>query len=149
MFVEEAVADQLVEQLADKARAIRLGHGLDPSTDMGPLISARHRDRVLSFVDGAKAEGARVVTGGGTATVDHFEGGFFVAPTVIAGVRNSMQVAQEEISAPSFRSSPGTTPTSSSCSPTTSLTGWRPASGPGTRRRPCAWPNAWMWAPCG
>jgi len=100
LFVEEPVADRLVEQLIAKARSIRLGHGLDPSTDMGPLISARHRERVLTFIEGAEGDGAEVVAGGGIADVEGLDGGFFLQPTVIAGVRNSMHVAQEEIFGP-------------------------------------------------
>jgi phenylacetaldehyde dehydrogenase len=100
LFVEEPVAEELVDRLSDKARAIRLGHGLDPATDMGPLISAQHRDRVLGFIKEAKSDGAEVVTGGAVATVEDWESGFFLQPTVISGVRNSMHVAQEEIFGP-------------------------------------------------
>jgi phenylacetaldehyde dehydrogenase len=100
LFVEEPVAQQLVEQLAAKARAVRLGHGLDPATEMGPLISAGHRQRVLGFIKEAEGDGAEVVAGGEIASVNDCAGGFFLEPTVITGVRNSMHVAQEEIFGP-------------------------------------------------
>ena len=100
LFVEEPIAEQLVERLAEKARGIRLGHGLAPTTDMGPLISARHRERVQSFIDGARSDGAEVVAGGAAATIEGLEGGYFLQPTVIAGVSNTMHVAQEEIFGP-------------------------------------------------
>ena len=100
LFAEAPIAAQLTEQLSEKARAIRLGHGLDPATDMGPLISARHRERVLGFIKEARSDGAEVVAGGEVAYVDKLEGGFFLQPTVISGVTNSMHVAQEEIFGP-------------------------------------------------
>jgi phenylacetaldehyde dehydrogenase len=100
LFVEQPVAQRLVERVAEKAQAIRLGHGLDPATDMGPLISAGHRERVLGFIKQAQDDGAEIVTGGDVAAVEELEGGFFLQPTVIARVSNSMHVAQEEIFGP-------------------------------------------------
>jgi phenylacetaldehyde dehydrogenase len=99
LFAEAPVAAELADRVADKARQVRLGHGLDPHTEMGPLISAPHRERVHSFVTGAAADGAEVVAGGGHAEVAGL-GGYFFEPTVIAGVRNDMPVAQEEIFGP-------------------------------------------------
>jgi acyl-CoA reductase-like NAD-dependent aldehyde dehydrogenase len=80
LLVENRVAEELVERLVQRARSLRLGHGLQPETQMGPLISSRHRERVLGYVSAA--------------------GGFFVEPTVISGVGNGMRVAQEEIFGP-------------------------------------------------
>jgi acyl-CoA reductase-like NAD-dependent aldehyde dehydrogenase len=67
---------------------------------MGPLISAGHRERVLGFIKQAQHDGAEIVTGGDVAAVEELEGGFFLQPTVIARVSNSMHVAQEEIFGP-------------------------------------------------
>ncbi len=100
LFVEAPVADELVARVSDKARQIRLGHGLDPETQMGPLISANHRTRVLGYVASAVADGASVQVGGSEASVEGFDGGFFVQPTVITGVRNEMRIAQEEVFGP-------------------------------------------------
>jgi phenylacetaldehyde dehydrogenase len=100
LFVEEPVADEVVGRLATRARSLRLGHGLDPSTEMGPLISDRHRERVLSYVRLAEDEGAEIVAGGQKADVGEYPDGFFTQPTVIGGVRNDMRVAQEEIFGP-------------------------------------------------
>ncbi len=100
LFVEAPVADELTARVSEQAKSIRLGHGLDPQTQMGPLISAQHRARVLAHVGSATQEGAEVTTGGGVASVDGLEGGFFLQPTVISGVRNDMKVAQEEIFGP-------------------------------------------------
>jgi phenylacetaldehyde dehydrogenase len=100
LFVEAPVADELVERVSDKARQIRLGHGLDPETQMGPLISANHRKRVLGYLGSAVDDGANVEVGGKEATVDGLEGGFFLQPTVVTGVRNEMRIAQEEVFGP-------------------------------------------------
>jgi acyl-CoA reductase-like NAD-dependent aldehyde dehydrogenase len=67
---------------------------------MGPLISSNHRSRVKGYVDAAREQGADVVVGGEDATVPGYEGGFFLQPTVINGVRNEMKVAQDEIFGP-------------------------------------------------
>jgi acyl-CoA reductase-like NAD-dependent aldehyde dehydrogenase len=100
LFVEAAVADELTDRVAAQAEEIRLGSGLDPDTQMGPLISANHRTRVKGYVDQARQEGAEIATGGAEATVAGFEGGFFLEPTVLAGMRNDMRAAQEEIFGP-------------------------------------------------
>jgi acyl-CoA reductase-like NAD-dependent aldehyde dehydrogenase len=100
LFVEAPVADELVSRVAERAGKIRLGSGLDPQTEMGPLITAAHRARVKGYVDEARDEGVDVVAGGDEASVEGFEGGFFLEPTVLNGVRNEMKVAQEEIFGP-------------------------------------------------
>ncbi len=76
---------------------LSIGHGLaDP--DVGPLISARQLDRVLSFIGSARGDGAEVVAGGGIPDTHH--GGHFVVPTLLQGVTNDMRVAREEIFGP-------------------------------------------------
>jgi acyl-CoA reductase-like NAD-dependent aldehyde dehydrogenase len=100
LFAEAAVADELAATVSEQAKAIRLGSGLDPETQMGPLISSAHRTRVKGYVDSARDQGADVLVGGDDAVVPGLEGGFFLEPTVINGVRNDMKVAQEEIFGP-------------------------------------------------
>jgi phenylacetaldehyde dehydrogenase len=100
LFVEEAAEPEVVDRLVAKAAEVRLGHGLDPLTDMGPLISASHRRRVLGHVTAAREGGAQIAVGGAEARPDGLEDGFFVQPTVVRGVRNEMPVAQEEIFGP-------------------------------------------------
>jgi acyl-CoA reductase-like NAD-dependent aldehyde dehydrogenase len=100
LFVEAPVADELVDRVVDQAAAIRLGSGLDPETQMGPLISANHRTRVRSYVASAADQGAEVAVGGHDASVEGLQGGFFLEPTVLKGVRNDMKAAQEEIFGP-------------------------------------------------
>ena len=100
LFVEASVAEELVDRVVEQAGAIRLGSGLDPATQMGPLISANHRTRVKSYVDSAAEQGAEVAVGGHEASVEGLQGGFFLEPTVLKGVRNDMKAAQEEIFGP-------------------------------------------------
>ena len=100
LFAEASVADELVARVSERAGAIRLGSGLDPESQMGPLISSAHRTRVKGYVESAREQGAEIVVGGDDAAVDGLEGGFFLQPTVISGVRNDMKVAQDEIFGP-------------------------------------------------
>jgi acyl-CoA reductase-like NAD-dependent aldehyde dehydrogenase len=100
LVVHERVADELLERLAAQVSGIRLGRGLDPDTQMGPLISERQRTHVLGLFEAARAEGAETVVGGGAAVVDGLEKGFFVAPTVFDRTRNDMRINREEIFGP-------------------------------------------------
>jgi acyl-CoA reductase-like NAD-dependent aldehyde dehydrogenase len=100
LVVHERVADPLLERLAERVSAIHLGRGLDADTEMGPLVSARQRDRVLDLYHSAIDEGAVVVAGGGPATVEAYPKGFFVQPTIFDGTRNDMRINREEIFGP-------------------------------------------------
>jgi acyl-CoA reductase-like NAD-dependent aldehyde dehydrogenase len=100
LVVHERVADSLLERLAERVSSIRLGRGLDAETEMGPLVSARHRDRVLDLYHSAIDEGAVVVHGGGAATVEGHPKGFFVQPTIFDATRNEMRINREEIFGP-------------------------------------------------
>jgi aldehyde dehydrogenase (NAD+)/betaine-aldehyde dehydrogenase len=96
VLVEASVYDEFVSGFAARAEKVRVGDPLDPETQMGSLISPAHRDRVHGFVERGRGEGAEVVAGG-----DPAEGtGAFYPPTVLAKVRSSMEVAQEEIFGP-------------------------------------------------
>jgi acyl-CoA reductase-like NAD-dependent aldehyde dehydrogenase len=96
VLVEQSLYDDFVRQFTEKARAIKVGDPLDPETQMGSLISNAHRDKVHSFVETGRDEGAEVVAGGEPADGR----GAFYPPTVLANVDNRMVVAQEEIFGP-------------------------------------------------
>jgi phenylacetaldehyde dehydrogenase len=96
LFVQEKSYDRVLEGVSKAAKAIRLGPGLDPQSEMGPLVSKTQFDRVTGFLRSGKEEGARTVTGGGR----YGEIGFFVQPTVIDGTTDKMRVYQEEIFGP-------------------------------------------------
>lgn len=96
LYVHRRAYDRFVEGLADKASAIRVGHGLDSASEMGPLISAEQFDRVSDYVAGSRKDGASVLTGGES----HGNAGYFYRPTVIAGARSDMAAVREEIFGP-------------------------------------------------
>jgi acyl-CoA reductase-like NAD-dependent aldehyde dehydrogenase len=99
LFVEETIYDKFVAQLADMATAVRLGPGLDPETKMGPLVSRNQQERVLDYIRIGK-EAKASVAAGGKSPDGELAGGFFVEPTVFAGVTNDMRIAREEIFGP-------------------------------------------------
>jgi acyl-CoA reductase-like NAD-dependent aldehyde dehydrogenase len=99
-LVQSGIYDEFVEKLDAKARAIRIGDPRDPSVQLGPVISARQRQRVLEYVKIGLSEGARLVTGGRVPSDPALARGFFVEPTVFAGVTPAMRIAQEEVFGP-------------------------------------------------
>jgi acyl-CoA reductase-like NAD-dependent aldehyde dehydrogenase len=96
VLVERPLYDEFVNRFSDAARQLKVGDPLDPETQVGSLVSHAHRDRVHSFVEKGREEGAEVVTGGEPGDGN----GAFYPPTVIAKVESSMTVAQEEIFGP-------------------------------------------------
>ena len=100
LFVHEMVRDQVMEGLAGFARSLKLGSGLSPDTQMGPLVSQVQFDRVSSYIDSAASEGATTVVGGGAAEVEGCPGGYFMQPTVLADTAPGMKAVEEEIFGP-------------------------------------------------
>ena len=98
LIVDEAVRDELLQKIADKAAGYVPGDPLDPATKMGSVVSQEQMDRVLGYIDAGRAEGAQAMIGGGRVRTD--SGGFFVEPTIFDGVRNDMTIAREEIFGP-------------------------------------------------
>ncbi|HEY9182517.1 MAG TPA: aldehyde dehydrogenase family protein, partial [Gammaproteobacteria bacterium] len=96
LYVHRKIFDRVVEGVGGAAQAIRLGPGLDPNTQMGPLVSREQQERVLGYIQSGRAEGASVIAGGDAPT----HSGFYVKPTVMADVKRSMRVVQEEIFGP-------------------------------------------------
>jgi acyl-CoA reductase-like NAD-dependent aldehyde dehydrogenase len=99
-LVQASIYDEFVEKLKVKTEKIRIGDPSDPTTQLGPVISARQRDRVLSYCNSGRAEGARLVTGGKAASVAGHENGYFVEPTVFADVASDLRIFQEEVFGP-------------------------------------------------
>ncbi|WP_206336143.1 phenylacetaldehyde dehydrogenase StyD [Streptomyces torulosus] len=96
ILVHRSLYDRVVKALADAAKSLVLGDPLAPETTMGALISSDHRERVLAYIEKGKAEGARLVAGGGRPRRD----GFFVEPTIFADVAEDATIAREEIFGP-------------------------------------------------
>ena len=100
LLVQRSIHDDVVERLVEQARALRLGDPWSEDTQLGSLVGAAHYDRVHGYVERGIADGARLATGGGLATVPGCEGGFFHEPTVFDQVDPSSVIAQEEIFGP-------------------------------------------------
>jgi len=100
LLVQRPVYDQVCARVIEKARAIRLGNPLDDSTEMGPVANRAQLDRILSMIDQAGAEGAKIVTGGRKATGPGLEDGYFIEPTVIIDVDPALTIAREEVFGP-------------------------------------------------
>ena len=96
LFVHRSVADRVIEGIVQRARALRVAPGLSPDCEIGPVISARQRERVMGYIDSGRAEGAEVVAGGEAVQGE----GFFVQPTVRVNTRPDMKVVREEIFGP-------------------------------------------------
>ena len=96
LYVEQGIFDRVVEGVSEYAKGIRLGPGLDPATQMGPLVSETQCKRVCSYLASGQSEGARAVAGGKAR-----EGaGYFIEPTVFVDTRPGMKIIQEEIFGP-------------------------------------------------
>ncbi|WP_227355739.1 aldehyde dehydrogenase family protein [Haladaptatus salinisoli] len=99
-LVHEDVKSEFTELVVEKAERISLGSGLDPATDMGPVISAQAQDDIISYVETAHEDGATLRTGGGIPDDPNLQHGHFIEPTVFDGVTPDMQIAREEIFGP-------------------------------------------------
>jgi gamma-glutamyl-gamma-aminobutyraldehyde dehydrogenase len=98
LVVEASIKDALLERLVKHAEALKIGDPFEPSTKLGPLVSKEQHERVLSYIESGRKQGASVATGGAKALDG--SGGYFVQPTIFDGVRNDMKIAQEEIFGP-------------------------------------------------
>jgi acyl-CoA reductase-like NAD-dependent aldehyde dehydrogenase len=100
LLVQRPVYDEVVHRLADRAAKIKLGDPLDVATEMGSAANEPQLNKIMSFIDSAKKEGARLITGGERATEGALAKGLYVKPTIFADVRNDMTLAQEEVFGP-------------------------------------------------
>lgn len=100
MYVQRSIYDEFVEKVAAFAKTLRVGDPLDTETQLGPLVSAEQLDRVSTYLALGKEQGAKALAGGARLTEGALGRGYFVAPTVFAGVRDDMRIAREEIFGP-------------------------------------------------
>lgn len=100
LFVAREIHDEFVRRVADFAAALKIGNGVLPQTEIGPIISDRQSQRIEGFLNIGREEGANVVTGGARLPGGDFDGGNFIAPTVFGGVTDDMTIAREEIFGP-------------------------------------------------
>jgi 5-carboxymethyl-2-hydroxymuconic-semialdehyde dehydrogenase len=98
LLVQRSIHDRFMEKVAARVQRLKVGHPLDPATEIGPLIHQRHLDKVLGYFNVAREDGAAIRVGG--ARADAVKGGYFVQPTLFTGATRSMRVAREEIFGP-------------------------------------------------
>jgi acyl-CoA reductase-like NAD-dependent aldehyde dehydrogenase len=108
LFVHADQFDEVVSALADRAGKTKVGPGLDPSSHLGPVVSAEQHERVLSYIESGRSEGAELITGGGSGrtgdgnggTDAGGDGGYFVEPTLFTATSDDLRIAREEIFGP-------------------------------------------------
>jgi 5-carboxymethyl-2-hydroxymuconic-semialdehyde dehydrogenase len=98
LLIQDSIADEFIERLAARVKKLRIGHPLDPATEIGPLIHQRHLDKVCSYFDVARQDGATIAVGG--KPFDGPGGGHYIEPTLVTGAHSDMRVAQEEVFGP-------------------------------------------------
>jgi acyl-CoA reductase-like NAD-dependent aldehyde dehydrogenase len=100
LLLERSIHDSFVSKLIEMAGTARIGDPSDPETQVGPIATRAQFEKILSYIEIAKAEGAQCVLGGTALTGSQFGQGQFVAPTIFTGVSNAMRIAQEEVFGP-------------------------------------------------
>ena len=105
LLVQDTIQEEFEERLVERVNNIKVGHPLDPATEIGPLVSEAHYKKVCSFFDIARSDGATIAAGGKTLGDE----GFFIRPTVFTNATNNMRISQEEIFGPVLTSIPFST----------------------------------------
>jgi alpha-ketoglutaric semialdehyde dehydrogenase len=100
VIADRGIATALLDKLVSRTKKMRLGHGLEDTTDVGPVVSQAQLEKVHSYIPVAEKEGATVAAGGHVATTGSLGKGFFHEPTILTDVKPNMRVAQEEIFGP-------------------------------------------------
>jgi len=98
LLVQASIQDEFNARLVERIGKLKVGHPLDPATEIGPLVHQRHFDKVCSYFGIAAEDGAKIAAGGSTAEIDGK--GNYVRPTLFTGAKNSMRIAQQEIFGP-------------------------------------------------
>ena len=108
LFVEKKVYEEFTDKVARFAKNLKVGNGVNPETQVGPLVSSEQLDRVTDYLSIRRQEGAKRLSGGERLTDGDYQKGYFVPPTVFADVRDDMRIAQEEIFGPVISAIPFT-----------------------------------------
>ena len=145
LFVQEGRFDEVVDGVAEIAKSIKMGAGMESGTQMGPLVSEEQFQRVSGFLEAGRAEGATALTGGGRFG----DRGYFIEPTVLTNTRPDMTVVREEIFGPVVVAAPFSSLDEIAAEANDTDYGLGPASGPGTSPRPTRWPRSSGPAPSG
>jgi len=100
LFLHESIHDEVLAKVVQRAQNIRIGHPLDPQTEMGCVVSEQQFNKVLSYIESGKQEGAKLVSGGRRPLGALYENGYYIEPTIFDGVTMQMRIAREEIFGP-------------------------------------------------
>ncbi|CUT05838.1 aldehyde dehydrogenase family protein [Candidatus Kryptobacter tengchongensis] len=100
LILHEAIYDQFIEMLVERVKKLKVGNGLDESTEMGPVINEAQLNKIHQYVEIGKQEGAKLLIGGHRLTGGEYDKGWFYAPTIFVDVHPKMRIAQEEIFGP-------------------------------------------------
>ena len=100
LLLQESIYDKFLERLSERAKKIKVGKGTDPNVEMGPVISEQHMNKILSYIEIGKKEGAKLLCGGNRITTDELKDGYFVEPTIFADTTPDMRIVKEEIFGP-------------------------------------------------
>ncbi|WP_163971860.1 aldehyde dehydrogenase family protein [Oceanobacillus halotolerans] len=100
ILVQEGIYDEFITKYAESAKRIKVGPGNDEASEMGAIVSEKHMESILNYIQIGKEEGARLVCGGNRIERDGMDNGFFIEPTVFADVTSDMRIVQEEIFGP-------------------------------------------------
>lgn len=100
LFVEKKIYEEFVGRVAEYGKTLKVGNGMDPATQIGPVVSSSQLQRVLGYLDVGQREGARTLSGGQRLSGGDYDKGYFVPPTVFADVNDQMTIAREEIFGP-------------------------------------------------
>jgi betaine-aldehyde dehydrogenase len=100
LLIEQSIYDDFLHDLSEKIKDLRLGNPLDENTEIGPLVSFNHRDRVLKYIDLGIKEGAKLICGGNIPATENLQTGAYLQPALFANVEPTMKIAQEEIFGP-------------------------------------------------
>jgi aminomuconate-semialdehyde/2-hydroxymuconate-6-semialdehyde dehydrogenase len=100
ILVQRGIYDEFCSRMVDGTAAWTLGNPLEPATKVGPLVSAEHLDKVLGYIQGAEAEGAKRLIGGERRTDGPFADGFYLEPTIFADVSQNARICREEVFGP-------------------------------------------------
>ncbi|MCS7230130.1 MAG: aldehyde dehydrogenase family protein [Candidatus Kryptonium sp.] len=100
LILHEAIYDQFIEMLVERVKKLKVGNGLDESTEMGPIINEAQLNKIHEYVEIGKQEGAKLLIGGHRLTGGEYDKGWFYAPTIFVDVHPKMRIAQEEIFGP-------------------------------------------------
>ncbi len=100
LILQDKVYNKFVVKLTERVKKIKVGHPLDPNTEVGPLIHPSHQEKVIGYADIAKSEGAKILAGGTIPRSKSLKGGCYVNPTLVEGVKADMRIGQEEVFGP-------------------------------------------------